>query len=109
MVRTLGRILRDYDVVALVNPREAWARLASGERFDVILCDLMMAQMTGAAFYDRVTRLSPDQAERMIFITAGAITPETEAFLARVAVPVLPKPFDSTALRTLIQRYLRSP
>src|SRR5258708_4534491 len=61
----LRRSLREYDVVALANAKDALARISVGERFDFILCDIMMPELTGVDFYERVLRLEPDQADRI--------------------------------------------
>ena len=42
---------REHEVTALTTVREALALSRGGERFDVILCDLMMPEMTGVDFY----------------------------------------------------------
>jgi hypothetical protein len=39
----------------------------------------------------------------MIFVTGGAITPSTRAFLAHSGRPILEKPFDPEALRALVE------
>ncbi len=76
--------------------------IAEGERFDVILCDLMMPQMTGMDLYAVLASEYPDQAERMIFMTGGAFTPAARSFLDDIGNQVLDKPFDREQLRALI-------
>src|SRR5262249_54710201 len=72
---TLERLLSaEHDVIALTRAEDALQRIEAGERFDVILCDLMMPGIDGAELYDKLVREHPDQAERMIFITGGAFT-----------------------------------
>lgn len=107
VAKALGRMLRGYDVVVLVSAREALARILNGERFDAILCDLMMPEMTGSVLYEEVGRIAPDQAERMIFITGGATSMQAQAFLDTVAQPVLAKPFNPHELHVLVQKFLR--
>lgn len=102
--RAVERVLRGYDVIALVDPREALARITGGERFAVVLCDLMMPEMTGAVLYDRVRAIDPEQAERMVFITGGAITTETRTFARNIGRTVLLKPFVVDELRAVVAR-----
>src|SRR5207247_1132132 len=46
--QVLLRILRsDYDVSVPKSSTEALARILGGERYDVILCDLLMPRLTG--------------------------------------------------------------
>jgi CheY-like chemotaxis protein len=104
--RALERTLRGCDVVVLTSATEALERVVGGERFDVILCDLMMPEVTGSELYDEILRQVPDQAARMIFITGGATTDQARKFLDHVALPVLAKPFDPAALRDLVRQVL---
>ena len=50
--RALARALGDCEVVVTSDARDALASIESGERFDVIVCDLMMPDMTGMDLYD---------------------------------------------------------
>lgn len=99
IVRLVGG---EHEVVAIPKAQEALERLVAGERFDVVFCDLMMPEMTGMALYARIEELAPDQAERFVFLTGGAFTPEARAFLDRVANRTLDKPFDSTVIRRTV-------
>ena len=103
---SLRRILKDHDVTVLNDAREARDRVTSGERYDLILCDLMMPEMTGMDLHAELTRAAPEQASRMIFVTGGAFTQTALEFLARVPNERLDKPFDARSLRTLVQRLL---
>jgi CheY-like chemotaxis protein len=101
---SLERLLSsEGDVVAVTSAREGLARIEAGDRFDVILCDLMMPEMDAPAMYDALSRSVPSQAERMIFVTGGAFTARARDFLEHVPNPRLSKPFDVDALRTLVQ------
>lgn len=106
VVRALRRLLREHDVVVLTDPREARDRIAAGERFDVILSDMMMPGLSGAELYQAVAQAAPDQATRMIFVTAGATTAATQAFLAGARQPVLYKPVQAAELRAAVDRVL---
>jgi CheY-like chemotaxis protein len=99
MLRVLSS---DHEVVALGSAEEALERTLAGERFDVIICDLMMPQMTGMDLHAEFARVAPEQADRMIFLTGGAFTSRARAFLAEVSNIRLDKPFDVFQLQTLI-------
>jgi CheY-like chemotaxis protein len=96
----------EHEVVALTSAVDALARFARGERFDVILCDVMMPVMTGIELYERVRSADAETAARMIFLTGGAFTPEAQAFLERDTIRHLEKPFDLAELRRLVRAEL---
>jgi len=90
------------------SARRALERIQAGESFDIILCDLMMPEMTGAEFHAELSKLSPERAANIIFMTGGAFTPKAHAFLDRVANDRLEKPFDMAVLKSLVQDHLIS-
>ncbi len=105
----LRRSLPEHQITVETAAPAALARLQRGEEFDLILCDLMMREMSGMAFFDAVARAAPDARERIVFMTGGAFTPAAQDFLARVKNARLQKPIDLPALRGLIARDQRVP
>jgi signal transduction histidine kinase len=101
---SLERLLStEGEVVALTSARQALALIRSGERFDIILCDLMMPEMDAPVLYEEIRRIAPAQAERMVFVTGGAFTVRAREFLESVPNPRLVKPFDVEALVELVR------
>lgn len=98
---------RDNQVVVARDAAEAVARLQRGERYDVVLCDLMMPYMDGIDFHRHVAVTLPAEADRIVFITGGAITVRIESFFRRVPNLLLEKPIDLEGLRALIERRVR--
>jgi PAS domain S-box-containing protein len=70
--------------------------------YDVILCDLMMPDMTGMDLFAEVARRYPGLEERFVLMTGGAFTPRAREFLAAVKNRRLEKPFDGGALRAVV-------
>lgn len=69
ILRSLGRLLkRDFAVVTASCVADAFRELARAT-FDVILCDVRMPNVSGTSF---VEKLSPLDAERVIFISGDA-------------------------------------
>jgi PAS domain S-box-containing protein len=101
---TIRRVLRHHDVTAVVTAQDALALLAAGREFDVVLSDLMMPGMSGMQFYAELLNLHPETARRVVFLTGGAFTPEANAFLDRVDNERMDKPFNSDALRKVVQK-----
>jgi CheY-like chemotaxis protein len=93
-------------VATVTSARQAIELFNSGERFDIVLCDLMMPQMTGMELHAELTRRVPDQARKMIFMTGGAFSEEAASFLARVTNPTVEKPFKTTDLRRLVRNQM---
>ncbi|HEX8819564.1 MAG TPA: ATP-binding protein [Archangium sp.] len=103
----LERILRPHhDVVLTTLAAEALPRLEAGERFDLILCDLMMPRMNGMDFHAALQRLRPELSGRVIFLTGGAFTPQAKEFLARVPNRRVDKPFNARALLAVTREVL---
>ncbi|HVY36843.1 MAG TPA: ATP-binding protein [Polyangia bacterium] len=98
--RSLGT---DYNVTCVGDGRRALERIKSGERFDVILCDLMMPELTGMDLHAELERIAPDQAGRMVFVSGGAFTPRAREFLERVPNARVEKPIDFQNLRVLLR------
>ncbi|MDC0712283.1 response regulator [Stigmatella sp. ncwal1] len=97
---------REHEVVVLTEAREALERLAAGEPFDLILCDMMMPEMSGMELHEELFRVSSRAAGRMVFLTGGAFTPRAREFLGRVGNPCMEKPFLPEELRQLVQSLL---
>lgn len=68
----------------------------------MILCDLMMPDMSGVDVFEELQRTAPDHARRVVFLTGGAFTPATRRFLDEVKNLRIGKPFDGAELRALV-------
>jgi signal transduction histidine kinase len=101
--RTLGA---EHDVVAVERARAALDLLANGDRFDLVLSDLLMPEMTGMDLHREVCRSFPELARRVVFLTGGAFTPAARTFLEEEAVECVEKPFDLQTIRAVIARKL---
>jgi signal transduction histidine kinase len=100
---SLRRLLgREHDVEVAHDGHEALARFRAGERFDAVVSDLMMPGLGGIALYDAVSVLAIEQAQRFVFLSAGA-SAATE-LLTRITNPWFDKPCDLDALRATIRR-----
>lgn len=97
----LRRVLRDHELVAASNGRQAIELLEADPHFHLILCDLMMPELTGMDVYQHVCAHHPELRERIVFISGGAFSLDTRRFLEQVSNQVLTKPFEIDRLRAL--------
>jgi two-component system, cell cycle sensor histidine kinase and response regulator CckA len=105
----LKRLLRsEHQVTTVTRAREALDRFRAGERFDAILCDLMMPEMTGMDFHEELSRIDAEAAGRVIFLSGGLFTERARTFLARVPNLRLEKPVEPQSLRALVNERVRA-
>ncbi|HEX9052775.1 MAG TPA: ATP-binding protein [Anaeromyxobacter sp.] len=97
----------EHDVETLTDAGEALRRLRAGERCDLVVTDLAMPVLTGMALHAEIERIDPDLAGRMLFVTGGAFTADTAAFVSRHADRILAKPIAPEALREKVRAALR--
>jgi two-component system NtrC family sensor kinase len=95
--------------VVVQSGKEAVARIAAGERYDVVLCDLLMPEMTGMDVHADLQARDPDLARRMVFLSGGAVTQRARDFYEQVPNPKLEKPFDAARLREIVQGFVGRP
>lgn len=104
--RLVCRIFQDHSVIAETRAADALRRLAAGEHFDRILCDVMMPEMSGMDLHDALAQADPSQLRRVIFMTGGAFSSRAAEFLASVPNPTVEKPFDPATLRAAVMKPL---
>ena len=100
------RALARHDVYVASSGRDGF-ELCREISFDVVLCDLLMPEMTGMAFYERLAQVRPDLKERIVFMTAGAFTARARRFLGSICNLVLHKPFELEDVERAVQSVLR--
>ncbi|HET6585595.1 MAG TPA: ATP-binding protein, partial [Nannocystaceae bacterium] len=97
---SVRKALASDQVTAIRSGREALS-LCEQEDYDLVLCDLMMPDVSGMDVYAAVRLRRPALADRFVFMTGGAFTPKAKAFLAARAVEPLSKPFSIGELRQI--------
>ena len=101
---SLERLLaREADVVTATSAGQALAMIQEGQRFDVLLCDLMLPEIDGPALHENIRDVDPLQAKRMVFMTGGVFTGRAREFLDAVENKRLSKPFDVEGLLALVR------
>ncbi len=87
-----------HEVDGELSASRALSRIEAGERFDAVVCDLLMPEMTGMDFFRALSALDGEQARRVVFMTAGAFTDEARAFLEEVPNRRVAKPLSIATL-----------
>jgi CheY-like chemotaxis protein len=71
VARVIQRILRNHEVTCVAVGSDALERIESGERYDVIFCDVHLPHMSGPEFRDTVFRIDREQARRIVFLSGA--------------------------------------
>ena len=102
--RTIEAVLDDHNVVAVESGDEALDALRANTDIALIVCDILMPDMTGMELYGRAGLLRSGLQALFVFVTGGTLTAETQEFVARVENPVLRKPFTMDRLRGIVDQ-----
>ncbi len=102
----LANYLEGFDVSVAGSGRQAIELIESGPRYDAILCDLVMGDLTGIDVYEYLARQSPGAERRMVFMTGGAFTERTQEFVDAVPNAHLEKPFGIEVADAAIRRVI---
>lgn len=74
--------------------------------FDVILCDLVMPNLSGDLFYLAVRRLKPRLCSRFIFMSGHLEDPKWKHFAGLTDSAILSKPFQLRGLMDAVQEVI---
>jgi PAS domain S-box-containing protein len=103
----LCRLLEaEHEVESCISGAQARTLLARDRDFDLVLCDLMMPDVSGMQLHAWLRQEHPSIAERVVFVTGGAFTPGARDYLKQVDNLVVEKPFDRKQLAALVRSRL---
>jgi two-component system cell cycle sensor histidine kinase/response regulator CckA len=95
-----------YQVLEAATPEEALSCAERGERFSLLLSDVVMPRMSGGQLADRLKKIHPNLP--VVFMSGypsklvmhdGSVDPST---------PLISKPFTAAQLTDIVQRILKS-
>ena len=98
-------LISHHDVETTLGAKEALRLFGQDRAFDAVLCDLQMPDMSGSELYETVRQRWPELAQRFIFITGGACSPEARHFLESPGLACIQKPFQVAELLELIEAH----
>ncbi|HEY5949692.1 MAG TPA: ATP-binding protein [Kofleriaceae bacterium] len=99
--------LQGHDVVVAESGREALELLRREKNYDLILCDLMMPEVTGMDVYESLRSTDPVLLQKFVLMTGGAFTAQGRKFLSEVDAPVIEKPFEAGKLLSMVDTAMR--
>jgi CheY-like chemotaxis protein len=102
VLRVLGQLLSHHYEVQTAEGLTAACELLARGSFDVVLCDMMMLDGTGADLHAWAVENRSELAERFVFMTGGTFTPKAREFLAAIDAPRLSKPFQLRELQEIL-------
>ncbi len=100
---TLRLVLQGEHNVHVATSAQDALELMAKQRFDAVICDLMMPGMSGVDLYDVVKAAFPGMEHRIVFMTGGTLMPQSEALLSKLSRPLLEKPFDIALVRQTLR------
>jgi len=110
VARALERMLQaDYDLTLASCGATALDHISAGTWYDAIITDVMMPNMTGVELFDRLEVVAREQATRVVFLTGGVFTPQTQARLEAAGNPQLQKPVSVHELRACVAKLVGVP
>ncbi|MGH1346685.1 MAG: ATP-binding protein [Nannocystales bacterium] len=105
LTSALARSLRGHEVHT-ANRGSLAVDVAKTSHFDLILCDLIMPEMTGMDVFEALQAVDDSVRKRFVFMTGATVTSEAKAFADSIDAPVLEKPFSRAELLGVLDRFL---
>ena len=103
LLKAYRRMLCDaHELTTALGGPEALKVLENDSRFDVVLCDLQMPEMSGMELHAAVMERNPALANRFVFVTGGAFSGDARRFLEEAVPAVIQKPFNVDDLLRLV-------
>ena len=93
-----------FEVVTTDSPRQG-LELASGSKFDVILCDWRMPELDGMDVVEMLDKRSPDSA--VVMITGFPSVDRATEVMKRGAMDYIGKPFTPEEISATVERALK--
>jgi len=109
LLDALGRALETrYEVDRAASAASALSLFEQGREYDLIVCDLMMPNMTGMDLFRTLETRFPEHAQRTVFMTGGAFAQGAQEFLSATRRRMLEKPFSNEQLVEFVRGCLET-
>ena len=100
-------LVKGFQVEMAVDGEIAFS-LMNENKFDLVLCDIMIPKMNGMQLYEKIKNLKSPLAERFIFVSGCSADEILENFLKKHQVLRVTKPFVPDQLVEAVFRKLTS-
>ncbi len=97
---------RDGFEVDVASDGDAALDRLSDAQYELLVCDWKMPGLSGPQLYDRIHEISPEAAERMIFMTGDVVSDSIQQFLRKHSKRCLAKPFSVDEFRQNIGEFI---
>src|SRR6202008_4837746 len=101
-----GLSARGMNVECAASSEEALALLA-GNTYDMVLCDFNLPGLSGEQLFEKLRAQTGGSLPRFVFMTGDLLERSTIASFAESGAHVLQKPFQISALATLLSELLQ--
>ncbi|WP_224369166.1 hybrid sensor histidine kinase/response regulator [Hyalangium versicolor] len=102
---SVRRLLQEaHEVHSVQDVGMALHLLSRGERYDAILCDVVLPRMSGVDLLRELEQREPGLARRTGFMSSGAFAIPPRELLGSYSGEFLEKPFEPERLRSFVQR-----
>jgi two-component system NtrC family sensor kinase len=107
ILELVQQILRKdgFEVDVAPNGSAALDRV-SGAQYELLVCDWKMPGLSGPQLYDRIRAISPEAANRVIFMTGDVVSDSVQQFLSKHSKLCLSKPFSVDEFRRTIGEFI---
>ena len=106
-LKVAERLLRNYnlDITLVSSGQDCIDKINNGEKYDLILMDDMMPNMSGVETFHKLKTISSFNAP-VIALTANAISGMREKYLSEGFDDYLPKPIQKSELNAILVKFL---
>jgi CheY-like chemotaxis protein len=96
----------DISIEFALSGGQALRRMLSDTPPDVVVCDMLLPDVSGVEVYQRAVLAEPSYRQRFAVATGGSTVPAVAAFLATFSGPVLFKPVEPAKLASAVRTCL---
>lgn len=83
-----------FSVEEAASANEALQHVAAGKAADAVVSDVLMPELNGVEFYDRLMAAAPGLGNRVVFLTGAASDPRVHGPIEQRGVPLISKMDD---------------